>query len=271
MRFFGAVLLLVSLAVRRCDGIILARGDDRAVLVAANSTGVGPRDAPWASGPFACSVVVKRRCAASGATYGAHACGAALPEGHAALGDRQAAPAPGYQRSIGRFACAEDPNLSTVSSATAPVLRASVLVDAGRRGVPIPTRAPGDVWRQQTTALRARDSSTQRNGAAAARDSIDSDAPLSGYGPMPASDPSGGACAAPRRGPIVCLETLPTGRGPVRVEMPGQSLSSASLSTAGSRCTCFMTDNVDEVEADWARLSAKSGDILVSAYDLIDT
>jgi hypothetical protein len=251
------------------DGTILARGDDRAVLVAANGTNVGPRDAPWALGPFSCPVVVARRCSAMGATYSARSCGDALPEGHPALGSAQAAPAQGYSRSVSWFACAPEAPAADryfdVADASASS-RASVL-SGTRRGInsaAAASRSKGDVWRRREPAS-PRD---VRVGASSVLGAIDSDAygtgtgsGGAGYGPLPAADPSGGVCAAPRRGGIVCLETVPTSRSleRLRVDLPGHRAASASAKTAGTRCTCFMTAGVEaDDDANFAHFASST-------------
>lgn len=274
--FRSATFALLAALMSLGDGTILARGDDRAVLVAANGTNVGPRDAPWALGPFSCPVVVARRCSAMGASYSARSCGDALPEGHPALGSAQAAPAQGYSRSVSWYACApEAPAADRYFDAAdaSASSRASVL-SSTRRGnnLAAALRSKGDVWRKREPAS-PRDA---RVGASSVQGAIDSDAygtgtgsGGAGYGPLPAADPSGGVCAAPRRGGIVCLETVPTSRTleRLRVDLPGHRAASASAKTAGTRCTCFMTTGVDaDDDANFAQFQAAGA----STFSFVD-
>lgn len=228
---------LLALAVANLSHAAnLSRLDDRRIVAAARLEGVDSRSLAYAEGPYTCDVVVARRCAATGPGYGAARCGEPLPEGHPALGtlDTEGGARPdhadGYLREFSWWSC------------TAP--------DGATSGRVRPRREAGVPEGRASVAALAR-------GAQPAR------TPTPTYGPEAEPEPPG-TCSTERRGPIVCLQTLPDaalgGRGRVRVALgsgpAAQRLSSATL--PGTRCTCFERH-------DWTGLDDR-----LSGYGLAD-
>jgi hypothetical protein len=246
-----SLLALWLLAARPAAGASLARGDDRAVIMATTIEGVGPRDAPYAEGPYTCDVVVSRRCSAAGPRFTARPCGEGLSEGDPSLGDKRAAAADGFARTFRWYTCDEDDRgeggggrgEDAEASSRVPVSSTRVGGAGGAGGVggaggALSKKRAGDVWGAPSAAGTSR-------GGAAGGGGAHGEAPI-GPARAPGADARRGRCDTDLRGPLVCLETRALyGRGAFTVE--GARPASASAGgNVGGRCTCFERDKEDD-------------------------
>lgn len=238
-----SLVAISFLAARPAAGALLARGDDRAVILATTIEGVGARDAPYAEGPYTCDVVVSRRCSAAGPRFTARPCGEGLSEGDPSLGDKRAAAADGFARTFRWYTCDEDDGAREDTEASLRVPVSSTRVGGtggvGVAGGALSKKRAGDVWGASAGTSRGGAAGTAGGGGA------HGDA-LIGPARAPGADARRGRCDTDLRGPLVCLETRALfGRGAFTVE-GARSASASAGGNVGGRCTCFERDKEDD-------------------------